>query len=187
MAPGLGGSWVTEGDLSNLNEPMERGTRAAWCPALVNLKRYPVPEHTMHTVRGTQRRYRENGGNGYRTTLFFCWNCAVLVDGDSWHCPIHGIDYCMECKGSFGRDQIPSLFFDYQYINERAEYEGLTPEDHDFHTGLYLLEDVPRTCFGNPKHVSFQERDNKIDEQMEKCRKLAAAELQRGAVVEWCH
>ena len=171
-AYGLGGSWVSEGDPANLNEPIRRGIRAPMCPALVDLHQYEINEHRMLTVRGTQRRYRENGGNGYRTTLFFCWQCANIVDGDSWHCPFHGIDYCKDCMGELGRNYVPYLFFEELYVRERSEYDNLE-EDRDFETGLYFLEKIPRTCFGSPKHVSFRERDAIFAEQIVGCRQRA--------------
>ena len=76
-AYGLAGSWVSEGDLANLNEPVRPGIRVPWCPAQVDLHDQEISDHRMLTVRGTQRRYRENGGRGYRTIQFFCWQCQL--------------------------------------------------------------------------------------------------------------
>ena len=90
----------------------------------------------------------------------------------------HGIDYCKECKGEFGRNFAPSLFFEELYIRERAEYDRLE-EDLDFGTGLYYLEEIPRTCFGSPVHVSFGERDAAFARQIEGCRDRALVELKR--------
>ena len=108
---GAHGSWVTlPGDNANMNEPQPRGARAPVCPAWQEKDGTWIPQHSMVTVRDTQRRYREAGGRGYRTLSFHCWNCATLVAGDSWHCPAHQVDICQRYQGWFGRSHIPALF-----------------------------------------------------------------------------
>ena len=44
-AYGLAGSWVSEGDLANLNEPVRRGIRVPWCPAQVDLYDQEISGH----------------------------------------------------------------------------------------------------------------------------------------------
>ena len=174
--PGTGayGSWVTlPGDSSNMNEPQPRGARAPHCPAWQEKDRTWIPQHTMVTVRDTQRRYRDAGGRGYRTLSFHCWLCAAIVEGDSWHCPAHQVDICQKCQGPFGRRHVPTLFYEERYIHERAEFRNLTL-DVDWRTGIHLLQNIPRTCLGKPEEVSLHVRDRAIEIQIEDCRRRAA-------------
>ena len=72
----------------------------------------------MVTVRDTQRRYREEAGKGYLTRSFHCWDCATMCEGDSWHCPLHQVDFCVNCRGHFGRAYAPYFFYEHAYIYE---------------------------------------------------------------------
>ena len=59
---GAGGSWVTlDGDRANMNQPQPPGAGPPRCPASVDTNGYSISEHSMVTVRDTQRRYREDG------------------------------------------------------------------------------------------------------------------------------
>ena len=145
------------------------------CPAWQDSNGYWIDEHLMVTARDTQRRYRDNGGEGYRTLSFSCWDCAEIHEGDSWHCPVHQIDFCCKCRGGFGRRYTPALFYDERYLYERAEFANLAL-DRDVGTGIHLLKDVPMTCLGIPETVTLQQRNQVINAQIEDCRRRAEAD-----------
>ncbi|CAK0866401.1 unnamed protein product [Prorocentrum cordatum] len=173
-----GARWAPH-ESRNRNEPRMTHGGPVMCPCIGSYSWHG--EHEMDTMRDTTRKYRLNGGRGALTGSFHCWGCGRIRFGDSWHCKRHEIDFCMECRGSFGRDYLPSMFFEMRLsakgwsTNLVHEFEDMhLPVVYDFLHFKINPEEIKTSFDGTTPRRSPSERDRRIRELRDAAREAEA-------------